>query len=40
MRTAVVLLLASSIVLFQGTWKTLSQIPKSTFGYLVAVLAR
>ena len=35
-RTAVVLLLASGIVLFQGTWKTLPQIPKSTFGFLIA----
>jgi transporter family protein len=35
-RTAVVLSLASGIVLFQGTWKTLPQVPKSTFGFLVA----
>ena len=35
-RTAVVLILASGIVLFQGTWKTLPQVPKSTFGFLVA----
>ena len=35
-RTAVVLLLAGGIVLFQGTWKTLPQVPKSTFGFLVA----
>jgi transporter family protein len=35
-RTAVVVILSSGIVLFQGTWKTLPQVPKSTFGFLVA----
>lgn len=35
-RTAVVMLLASGIVLYQGTWKTLPLIPKSTFGFLIA----
>lgn len=35
-RTAVVLLLAGSIVLLQGTWRMLPQVPRSTFGFLVA----
>jgi transporter family protein len=35
-RTFVVLLLAGGIVLFQGSWRALPQIPKSTFGFLIA----